>query len=168
MSEAINRLGDAKNFVSLGYTHSALMAIDDAIKILQAAQAQVSDEVLAELDKLSNRNYELRMENADLKSKLQGIPVAVRFGWDGDGYQYMDNGSGSDWKTRIPDAELLYTRPQPAQVNQQLLEALQKAESHVHAMMAHIDHKPRRFQEHCWQQVLDIRAAIAAAQEVGK
>jgi hypothetical protein len=40
MSEAINRLGDAKNFVSLGYTHSALMAIDDAIKILQAAQAQ--------------------------------------------------------------------------------------------------------------------------------
>ena len=40
MSEAINRLGDAKNFVSLGYTNSALMAIDDAIKILQAAQAQ--------------------------------------------------------------------------------------------------------------------------------
>jgi hypothetical protein len=79
----------------------------------QAAQAQVSDEVLAELDKLSNRNYELRMENADLKSKLQGIPVAVRFGWDGDGYQYMDNGSGSDWKTRIPDAELLYAHPQP-------------------------------------------------------
>jgi hypothetical protein len=50
-------------------------------------------------------------------------------------------------------------------VNQQLLAALQKAESHMHAMMAHIDHKPRRFQEHCWQQVLDIRAAIAAAQE---
>jgi hypothetical protein len=53
-------------------------------------------------------------------------------------------------------------------VNQQLLAALQKAESHLHAMMAHIDHKPRRFQEHCWQQVLDIRAAIAAAQEQGK
>jgi hypothetical protein len=52
-------------------------------------------------------------------------------------------------------------------VNQQLLAALQKAESHLHAMMAHIDHKPRRFQEHCWQQVLDIRAAIAAAQEQG-
>ena len=52
-------------------------------------------------------------------------------------------------------------------VNQQLLAALQKAESHMHAMMAHIDHKPRRFQEHCWQQVLDIRAAIAAAQEQG-
>jgi len=66
----------------------------------------------------------------------------------------------------IPHKTKLYTRPQPAQqVNQQLLEALQKAESHLHAMMAHIDHKPQRFQEHCWQQVLDIRAAIAAAQE---
>jgi hypothetical protein len=53
-------------------------------------------------------------------------------------------------------------------INQQLLAALQKAESHMHAMMAHIDHKHRRFQEHCWQQVLDISAAIAAAQEVGK
>lgn len=38
--EAVKRLSDAKNFVSLGYTHSALMAIDDAIKILKAAQAQ--------------------------------------------------------------------------------------------------------------------------------
>ena len=55
-------------------------------------------------------------------------------------------------------------RLKPA-VNQQLLEALQRAESHLHAMMAHIEHKPQRFQEHCWQQVLDIRAAIAAAQE---
>lgn len=33
---------------------------------------------------------------------------AVRYGWDGHGYQYLDNGSGSDWKTRIPDGELLY------------------------------------------------------------
>jgi hypothetical protein len=49
MSEAINRLGDAKNFVSLGYTHSALMAIDDAIKILKAAQAQVGDGVNQQL-----------------------------------------------------------------------------------------------------------------------
>jgi len=94
------------------YTH---LAMQSAWLGWQAAQAQVSDEVLAELDKLSNRNYELRMENTELKSKLQGIPVAVRFGWDGEGYQYMDNGSGSDWKTRIPDAELLYAHPQPAQ-----------------------------------------------------
>ena len=48
MSEAINRLGDAKNFVSLGYTHSALMAIDDAIKILKAAQAKGVNQQLLE------------------------------------------------------------------------------------------------------------------------
>ncbi len=51
--------------------------------------------------------------------------------------------------------------PQPVvDVNQQLLEALQKAESHLVAMMAHIEHKPQRFQDHCWQQVLDIRGAL--------
>ena len=51
----------------------------------------------------------------DLNQAGEGDAVAVRFGWDGEGYQYMDNGSGSDWKTRIPDAELLYAHPQPAQ-----------------------------------------------------
>ena len=71
-----------------------------------------------------------------------------------------------DPSAALPAGMALYTTPQPVvDVNQQLVEALQKAESHLHAMMAHIDHKPRRFQEHCWQQVLDIRAAIAAAQE---
>ena len=41
-------------------------------------------------------------------------PVAMRYDFDGYGYQYIDSGSGSDWKTRIKDAEPLYTRPQPA------------------------------------------------------
>jgi type II secretory pathway predicted ATPase ExeA len=67
--------------------------------------------------------------------------------------------------TEFWDAAWQAAQAQAQAVNQQLLAALQKAESHMHAMMAHIDHKPRRFQEHCWQQVLDIRAAIAAAQE---
>lgn len=35
-------------------------------------------------------------------------PQAVRYGWDGHGYQYLDNGSGSDWLSRYPDAEPLY------------------------------------------------------------
>jgi hypothetical protein len=48
-------------------------------------------------------------------------------------------------------------------VNQQLVEALKKAESHLVAMMAHIEQKPRRFQEHCWQQVLEIREALNSA-----
>ena len=69
------------------------------------------------------------------------------------------------WFTHPQEGTKLYTAPPPAAVNQQLLEALKKAESHLHAMMAHIEHKPQRFQEHCWQQVLYIRAAIAAARE---
>lgn len=34
--------------------------------------------------------------------------AAVRYGFDGYGWFYIDSGSGSDWKDRYPDAELLY------------------------------------------------------------
>jgi hypothetical protein len=37
-------------------------------------------------------------------------PVAIRYDFDGYGYQYMDSGSGSDWQTRV-EGELLYTHP---------------------------------------------------------
>lgn len=84
------------------------------------AQAQASDEFVKQLDLISNRNFVLRMENAALKSGLQGSPVAARFGWDGDGYQYIDSGSGSDWMTRKDDAEMLYATP-PAAVPEELL-----------------------------------------------
>ena len=45
-------------------------------------------------------------------------PVAMRYDYDGYGYKYIDSGSGSDWQTRIKDAEPLYATPpdpQPAQ-----------------------------------------------------
>ena len=38
-------------------------------------------------------------------------PVAVRYDFDGYGYQYIDSGSGSDWQTRV-QGEPLYTAPQ--------------------------------------------------------
>lgn len=38
-------------------------------------------------------------------------PVAMRYDGDGDGYLYIDNGSGSDWQRRHKDAEPLYTAP---------------------------------------------------------
>lgn len=41
-------------------------------------------------------------------------PVAVRYDFDGYGWRYIDNGSGSDWMTRYPDGELLYDGPAPA------------------------------------------------------
>lgn len=44
-------------------------------------------------------------------------PVAVRYDFDGYGWRYVDNGSGSDWLERgmkLEDAELVYTVPAPA------------------------------------------------------
>ena len=41
---------------------------------------------------------------------MNNEPVAIRYDFDGYGYQYMDSGSGSDWQTRV-DGELLYTHP---------------------------------------------------------
>jgi hypothetical protein len=38
-----------------------------------------------------------------------GEAVAVRCDFDGDGWRYLDGGSGSDWRTRYPNAEALYT-----------------------------------------------------------
>ena len=37
-------------------------------------------------------------------------PVAIRYDYDGYGYQYIDPGSGSDWQTRV-QGEPLYTAP---------------------------------------------------------
>jgi hypothetical protein len=37
-------------------------------------------------------------------------PVAIRYDFDGYGYQYIDSGSGSDWQTRVK-GEPLYTAP---------------------------------------------------------
>jgi hypothetical protein len=41
-------------------------------------------------------------------------PVAIRYDFDGYGYQYIDSGTGSDWQTRV-QGEPLYTAPQPKQ-----------------------------------------------------
>lgn len=36
-------------------------------------------------------------------------PEAMRYDFDGYGWMYIDNGAGSSWKTRHPNAEPLYT-----------------------------------------------------------
>jgi hypothetical protein len=38
-------------------------------------------------------------------------PVALRYEFDGNGYLYMDAGSGSDWASRVKNCEFLYTHP---------------------------------------------------------
>ena len=46
------------------------------------------------------------------KRATQQEPVAMRYDFDGYGYMYIDNGSGSDWQTRIKGAEPLYVLSQ--------------------------------------------------------
>jgi hypothetical protein len=50
--------------------------------------------------------------NFEATPKQISEPVAMRFDFDGYGYQYIDSGSGSNWQTRHKDAEPLYTAPQ--------------------------------------------------------
>ena len=38
-------------------------------------------------------------------------PVAMRYDYDGYGWLYIDNGSGSNWREKIKNAEPLYTAP---------------------------------------------------------
>ena len=52
---------------------------------------------------------------------MNNEPVAIRYDFDGYGYQYMDSGSGSDWLTRV-DGELLYTHPAKTLTDEELLE----------------------------------------------
>ena len=77
----------------------------------------------------------------------------------------------ANWPQRVQAVKDAIAGLQAAQaqagdgVNQQLLGALQKVESHLVATMEHIDHWPQNFKDHCWEQVVAARAAIAAAQE---
>jgi hypothetical protein len=41
---------------------------------------------------------------------MNNEPVAIRYDFDGYGYQYMDSGSGSDWQSRVK-GEPLYAHP---------------------------------------------------------
>jgi hypothetical protein len=56
---------------------------------------------------------------------MNNEPVAIRYDFDGYGYQYIDSGSGSDWLTRV-NGELLYTHPTDAQIKKykQALESI--------------------------------------------
>jgi hypothetical protein len=70
-------------------------------------------ELLALADCLDDPNAMQRTArlkaSAILRQIAESKPVAARYGWDGDGWLYIDNGSGSDWLTRHADAEPLYT-----------------------------------------------------------
>ncbi|MGI9136149.1 MAG: hypothetical protein ACR2JS_03695 [Candidatus Nanopelagicales bacterium] len=54
----------------------------------------------------------IKAQRDEFRSRLEKQePVAMRYDFDGYGYQYIDKGSGSDWDTRIKNAEPLYAAP---------------------------------------------------------
>ena len=53
---------------------------------------------------------------------MNNEPVAIRYDFDGYGYQYMDSGSGSDWQTRV-EGEFLYTYPVKTLTDEEIIQA---------------------------------------------
>jgi hypothetical protein len=52
-------------------------------------------------------------------------PVAIRYDFDGYGYQYIDSGSGSDWQTRVV-GEPLYIHPAKTLTDEEINEIFSK------------------------------------------
>ena len=79
----------AERFKAIDNLHAALQPQADT-SVLQAAPWPPAGETLTE-------------------------PEAMRYDFDGYGWKYIDNGSGSDWMTRHPEGEFLFTKPQALQ-----------------------------------------------------
>jgi hypothetical protein len=58
--------------------------------------------------------------------EMNNEPVAIRYNFDGYGYQYMDSGSGSDWQSRVK-GEPLYTHPADL-MDEEIIESLAELE----------------------------------------
>ena len=92
--------------------------IDAAIVVLRQAIAEAENqEPVCDKDPQGCWNVRCQLgkvcKNAHPQPKQE--PVAMRYDFDGYGYKYIDNGSGSDWQTRIKDAEPVFAHPQPKQ-----------------------------------------------------
>lgn len=91
----------------------------DELRDLRLSLVAERDALQAENERLTNclkkandqaEDFERRWYLADMElERIKALePVAVRYNFDGYGWQYIDNGSGSDWLTRHKDGETLY------------------------------------------------------------
>jgi hypothetical protein len=70
-------------------------------------------------------------------------PVAVRYDFDGNGYLYMDAGSGSDWASRVKDCEFLYTHPMRNNEDDDIFRKEQVEKFYAEARPLREKYKPR-------------------------
>jgi hypothetical protein len=88
--------------------------VKDAANMLRQQEAALLAEqkhnemLMAEIEALKKEAALQRL--SDFTQEADNEPVAIRYDFDGYGYQYMDSGSGSDWQTRV-EGEFLYTHP---------------------------------------------------------
>jgi len=65
---------------------------------------------------------------------MNNEPVAIRYDFDGYGYQYMDSGSGSDWQTRV-EGEFLYTHPAKTLTDEEIISCIDESEPNATDMI---------------------------------
>ena len=94
------------------------MTKDEALKLaLEALEADELDMVDDGSGNMVFRKEQAITAMEKLLAQPEQEPVAIRYDFDGYGYQYIDSGSGSDWQTRV-QGEPLYTAPHPEQYPQ--------------------------------------------------
>ena len=110
--EALNLALDALQAHGAAFLHHELR-YEEALTAYKEALAQPAQELdacCAECGKKQSDGWFLYCVECVDNTPAQE-PVAMRYDYDGYGYKYIDNGSGSDWQTRIKDAEPVYTTP---------------------------------------------------------
>ena len=98
------------------------MTKDEALKLALSALNEVRQETFRLMRDGQTLYAEKKVWEAiyTIKEALaqpEQEPVAIRYDFDGYGYQYIDSGTGSDWQTRV-QGEPLYTAPHPEQYPQ--------------------------------------------------
>lgn len=88
-----------------------------AIRKVLAQSDQESDDLTAAY---MSGVYDGKNKDAPQRQPEQE-PVAMRHDFDGYGWLYIDNGSGSNWKEKIKNAEPLYTAPPQPKPEQELV-----------------------------------------------
>ena len=108
--EALSKLGcEAED--AQGDLHTARVKLEAAQETIQQLNRALRDEI--EAPTFMGEPVSL-LRKPVVKDSLSSEPAAFRHSFDGYGWLYCDDGSGSSWKEMVyPDKEFLFTRKMP-------------------------------------------------------